>query len=181
MYFRTLGKLAIVFGLVLHVHAQTEVFLIGTTLKLSCNVPESFSKVKWEKSATVLAEVEKGRPQVAPSDPRASVDTIKNFGELSIQDIQFHDAGNYSCTVEFSDQLPKTTLYQVKVVESTIKPPITTTSTRAASSSTVSTDSDNKRTTENRTNGGDRMTPSFQINLYACIYMWIVAIQMLLA
>lgn len=34
---------------------------------------------------------------------------------------------------------------------------------------------------ENRTNGGDRMTPSFQINLYACIYMWIVAIQMLLA
>lgn len=32
---------------------------------------------------------------------------------------------------------------------------------------------------ENRTNGADRMTPSF--NLYACIYMWIVAIQMLLA
>lgn len=34
---------------------------------------------------------------------------------------------------------------------------------------------------ENRTNGADRMTPSFPINLYACIYMWIVAIQMLLA
>nr|XP_034325210.1 uncharacterized protein LOC105324993 isoform X2 [Crassostrea gigas] len=121
MYFRTLGKLAIVFGLVLHVHAQTEVFLVGTTLKLSCNVPESFSKFTWQKFATLLAEVEKGSPQMAPSDPRVSVDTNENFGELSIRNILEHDAGNYSCTVEFSDRLPQTTTYKVYIVGKTFK------------------------------------------------------------
>lgn len=181
MYFRTLGKLAIVFGLFLHVHAQTEVFLVGTTLKLSCNVPESFSKFTWQNFATLLAEVEKGSPQMAPSDPRVSVDTKENFGELSIRNILEHDAGNYSCTVEFSDRLPQTTTYKVYIVDSTSKIPRTTTSTRVAQSSTVSTDAGTQSTTENRTNGADRMTPSFPINLYARIYMWIVAIQMLLA
>lgn len=181
MCFRTLRKLAIVFGLVIHVHAQTEVFQVGTTLRLSCNVPESFSKFTWENSATLLAEVEKGSPQMTPSDPRVSVDTNENFGELSIRNILEHDAGEYSCTVEFSNRLPQTTTYTVYIVDSTSKPPSTTTSTRVAQSSTVSTDAGTQSTTENRTNGADRMTPSFPIYLYACIYMWIVAIQMLLA
>lgn len=138
MDYRTLRKLAIVFGLV--IHAQAEEFLVGTTLKLPCNVPESFSKFTWDKSATLIAEVKEGSPAVA-ADPRVSVDTNENLGELSIRNILEHDAGDYFCTVEFSDRLPQTTRYTVYIVDSTSKPPSPTTSTRMAQSSTVSTDS----------------------------------------
>eukprot|EP00105_Crassostrea_gigas_P017913 XP_011435864.1 PREDICTED: uncharacterized protein LOC105334198 isoform X4 [Crassostrea gigas] len=138
MDYRTLRKLAIVFGLV--IHAQAEEFLVGTTLKLPCNVPESFSKFTWDKSATLIAEVKEGSPAVA-ADPRVSVDTNENLGELSIRNILEHDAGDYFCTVEFSDRLPQTTRYTVYIVDSTSKPPSPTTSTRVAQSSTVSTDS----------------------------------------
>nr|XP_019925285.2 uncharacterized protein LOC105334198 isoform X5 [Crassostrea gigas] len=139
MDYRTLRKLAIVFGLV--IHAQAEEFLVGTTLKLPCNVPESFSKFTWDKSATLIAEVKEGSPAVA-ADPRVSVDTNENLGELSIRNILEHDAGDYFCTVEFSDRLPQTTRYTVYIVDSTSKPPSPTTSTRVAQSSTVSTDSE---------------------------------------
>ncbi|XP_052701845.1 uncharacterized protein LOC128178641 isoform X2 [Crassostrea angulata] len=138
MEYRALRKLAIVFGLV--IHAQAEEFLVGTTLKLPCNIPESFSEFTWDKSATLIAEVKKGTASMA-TDPRVSVDTKENLGELSIRNIVEHDAGEYSCTVEFSNRLPQTTTYTVYIVDSTSKPPSTTTSTRVALSSTVSTDS----------------------------------------
>uniref|UniRef100_K1RF85 Immunoglobulin V-set domain-containing protein n=1 Tax=Magallana gigas TaxID=29159 RepID=K1RF85_MAGGI len=113
MDYRTLRKLAIVFGLVIHAQAE--------------------------------AEVKEGSPAVA-ADPRVSVDTNENLGELSIRNILEHDAGDYFCTVEFSDRLPQTTRYTVYIVDSTSKPPSPTTSTRVAQSSTVSTDSGTQST-----------------------------------
>lgn len=67
----------------------------------------------------MIAGVKKGISQVAPSDPRVSVDENENLGELSIRDIVFHDAGVYSCTVEFSDRMPQTTEYTVNIVGKT--------------------------------------------------------------
>lgn len=55
------------------------------------------------------------------TDPRVSVDTKENLGELSIRNIVEHDAGEYSCTVEFSNRLPQTTTYTVYIVGKTFK------------------------------------------------------------
>lgn len=163
MDYRTLRKLAIAFGLVIHVQAQ--VFLVGTTLKLPCNVPESFSEFTWKNSGTVIAGVKKGSSQVTQSDPRVSVDENENLGELSIRDIVFHDAGVYSCTVEFSDRIPQITEYTVYIVESTSKPPSTTVTTRVAVSSTVSADSGTQST-----NGKPIMLLTYQLTDYQFNY-----------